>query len=146
MNKLTELETDKTLTQWELSNVLEMVAKHLKDLPHSVVRKVEFSEEEAWKKIENLIIGVNNRLIELEKALDASDVELEKAVDDHYHNSEKKIYELNKRLRELPEIAKIPQIPYNFDKMIECAERLESMSDTQWERLIQITKIFVEKE
>ena len=139
------VEPTKNLSYWELSHLLETTAKAIKDLPNSVIRNLEYVEQEAYGHIEDTIKAVNNRLAELQTALVESDESLEKAVDEHYRSTVRRIYDLNQKLMELPKIENAMQLPYNVKEIIEIADRFAHLSDEQWRRVIELAKALAGK-
>jgi hypothetical protein len=111
-------------------------------MPNSIIKSVEFSEEEAYQRIDTITRNVNNRLVELEKALAASEESIVTAVDEHYHRTEKTISNLNEKLRKLPKIEDKTMLPYNIDQMLKLADQIERFTPEQWERLKELMTIF----
>jgi hypothetical protein len=136
---------EKKLSTYELASVLEACAKSLKDMPLSIIRNVEYEEQEAYVRIENIIKGVNNRLAELEKAMADSDESYVKATDEHYERTGRLISKMNDRLKQLPQIECAFRLPYHANEIFEIAERYSHLSDEQWQRVIELAKAFTPK-
>lgn len=134
------------LSYYDLGRILEEVGKVLVELPNSVLRNVEASEQDAINRIESIIKSVNNRLVMLEKNIQQSEQELIDAADTHYNKTRDTIDRLNKRLSALPAIVSVDMPTHRMKELLEIAERIEYLSDKQFERLIELAKALGERE
>jgi hypothetical protein len=138
--QLKPIPEEQKLTYWEVGVALEKLGTALKDLPFSVMRNVEYQEEEAYHRIETTIKGVNNRVAELQKALNESDDAAMTAIEDHYSKTFQAVENLNRRLGKLPKIESPLHIGYDVNSVIETAERLSRLTDQEFERFIILVK------
>lgn len=143
--KLKPIEEEQKMTSWELANNLEKIAAFIKELPMPVIKSVEYSEGEAWGRIDSMIKGVNNRLVELQVNINESEESVDTVLNEHYTKTRDKINDLNKRLSELPKLIEDTRVPYNIKELVETAERMSNLSDDQWKRVIQLVEVFAHK-
>jgi hypothetical protein len=138
--QLKPIPEEQNLTYWQVGVALEKLAAVLKDLPYSVMRNVEYQEEEAYHRIETTIKGVNNRVADLQKALDESDDATMTAIDAHYSKTYQAVQNLNDRLGKLPKIESGLHVGYGVETVIETAERLSRLTDQEFDRFIILVK------
>ncbi|RPJ25046.1 MAG: hypothetical protein EHM35_15855 [Planctomycetaceae bacterium] len=146
MTTIKKIEGERALNYYELGKALEDIIKFINDMPASIIREVEFSEKEAYFRIEASIKGVNNRLVELENAIAASEESLNKACLEHYNRTDNLICETNAKLAKLPKIDDAFRLPYGVKEIIETAERFSHLDDEQWQRVIELARALAKKE
>ncbi len=112
------------------------------ELPLSTLKNVEYQEEAAYDRIDTLIKNINARLISLQESINTSEEAYFKAVEDHYNETWKAVSAINEKLRKLPEIECSQRIPYNIKELLDTATRIGDLSDKQWERMLEIAKLF----
>lgn len=139
---LKPLPTDAKVSYFDLGSALRHIGEQLQNLPQAFIRNVEYEEEEAYQRIERIIVNVNNKMVELEKNLGESEESVIKAMDEHYNRVRSAREVLDSRIKSLPEIPKDLRLPYNIDEMIKVSERLERMTPLQWERLKELASVF----
>jgi hypothetical protein len=139
---LKKLDEEKPISTYDLANILEKMAVFMKELPLSPIRSVEYAEQEAWGRIDSMITGVNNRLVELEKSVNESNQSVDTAIEEYYRTNRDKIEALNNRLAELPKLIEGVRVPFNVKELVETAERMSNLSPEQWQRVVDLTKIF----
>lgn len=137
--------TEKRMSQYELGKALEELAKFLNELPLCVIRNVEFQEDEAYTRIDNLIKNINARLLKLQESINLSEQSIYDAGEEHYRKTRDAVTSLNKRLAELPEIKDAPRIPYNVKELVDTAERLSHLTPEQWQRVLDLAAIFAKQ-
>jgi uncharacterized protein YabN with tetrapyrrole methylase and pyrophosphatase domain len=138
--QLKQIPDEQKLTYWEVGVALEKLGAALKDLPFSVLRNVEYQEEEAYHRIETTIKGVNNRVVELQKAIDESEESTMAAVEANYEKTRDAVQSLNSRLGKLPKVESGLHVGYDVERVIETAERLARLSDQEFDRFIILVK------
>ena len=128
---------------YELKNTLEQLTKLVEKLPGIIPDEIRQNAEAAFN---DLVHQVNKS----KKYLDAYHTELsgfqEKACslyDEAYLKIKEKKESTDKRLEALSRLNEIKcHIPYNFTELINIAERMASLTDDQFDRLIQLAKAF----
>jgi len=143
---LKKLDEEKPISTYDLANILEKMAVFMKELPLSPIKSVEYAEQKAWGRIDSMITGVNNRLVELEKSINESNQSVDTAIEEYYRTNRDKITALNARLAELPALIKVMTLPFNLKELAEIAERMSSLTPKQWRRVVDLMQVLVDKQ
>lgn len=129
------------LSGYELVNILKAAA--------------DYVERNKWGFYTSVDETVKSSLGYLLKTVEVAHEAHDKAMEEHYtklDDSYRKFYEKNRDLRkqilELPPI-KFPDVPYvNVDglqRLFDMAEKLSTLSDNQWGRLLELASALKEK-
>ena len=141
-----EINSDKqkeivALSGYELTSILKAAA--------------DYVEKNKWGFYSSVEDDVKHSLGYLLKTVEVAHEAHDKAMEEHYtklDDSYQKFYEKNRDLRkkitELPPI-KFPDIPYvntdSLQRMFDMAEKLSTLNDSQWGRLLELAEALKEK-
>lgn len=139
--KLTVINEDEKVTTYELARILDTCAAALRELPLSIIRNVEGSEEMAFARLRGIAIGLNNQLATLEASIELAESTAIEAADRHYKRTSELIKNLNARLAALPKIDDHQHLHYNAKEVLELAERMERLDEATWLRVIQFAVV-----
>lgn len=132
------------MSYYDLAKLLQKVSESLLELPKCVTtwisEDVAFQVNElqyATKKLELVYKEFSEKVGDHESAM-------EKLADEAYDRISKNVKSVNDRINKLPKIGEI-RLPYNLEETIKVCERLACLSDKEFERLIDVLNVFVNK-
>lgn len=131
-------------TYWELGKLLETTAKSLLSFPENIVIVVKEDVDFQVKEVEYAIEKLALIYKQFCDAVSAHQDQMIKQADKSYDEISKVVRELDKRFKALPSI-ETTKIPYNLDEMFKVMERLSYYSDSDFERLLKVIKVFAEE-
>ena len=127
------------LTVYEACEVLEAVAKMVREIPGSIIQLntecLEHEVNSALERAEALI----RRFADFHGKLATLDDELYQKAEAVWKTAGLAKDQLRQRLEQLGDVPDVG-VPYNVTQMIEIAERCSGLDDEQWGRVVDLAK------
>ncbi len=131
------------VSYWDMSKLLKDMATLVEKLPNAILTQIKDAEDAELCDLKGKAENVLNELKGVEAAINAKVEEIVRQADDSYQRIKASKQSLQHRLDELPGFE--VKIPFGCKELIDLAERCSHLSDTQWERVIDLAKALAAK-
>ena len=128
------------MTYYDIGKLLEKMAKLIRNAPDAIITELGEIERGGVRELVATAETTFTKLREVQTKIDA---QVEKAValsDANWERVKKARDTFAARMErlDLPEV----KVPYDIEKLVDLAERFASLSDKQWQRVLDLAKAF----
>jgi Sec7-like guanine-nucleotide exchange factor len=135
-----EPEMTDQMSAYDLKRAFESIVQIAETIPNRMSTILDEGVEAGIQDTLSKMSRVMDTIHTFEETLDKKQEELVERADAFYKSVREKYTEVNNKFESLTSLPENLKVPYGVVQIIEIAERCSKLTDTQWDRVVELSK------